>query len=88
MHPVNSSPDTQLRVGHVLKHMNSLDKAELKKLLPPKLKAPDTPNIRYPNALLNAFVKEESYMQLGNVAEDLLRHPSDYIIVDIVIVSN
>ena len=87
MHPVNSSPDTQLRVGHVLKHMNSLDKAELKKLLPPKLKAPDTPTIRYPNALLNAFVKEEQYMQLGNVAEELLRHPSASINLDLVIAS-
>jgi deoxyribonuclease IV len=64
-----------IRVRNLLSHMNSLDRAELKKLLPAKIKAPETEPIRYPNALLSIFQKEESYAQLGNVAEELLRLP-------------
>ena len=65
----------QIRVRNLLNSMGSLTKAELKKLLPPKIKAPDTPPIRYPAALLSIFEKSECYAQLGNVAEEMLRSP-------------
>lgn len=62
-----------MRVRSILKAMSSLTRAELKKLLPNKLKAPVTDPIRYPNALLTAFPKDQSYSLLGWVAEELLR---------------
>lgn len=68
----------QIRVRNLLSNMNSVAKGELKKLLPTKLKAPVTDAVRYPNALLSIFRKEECYAQLGNVAEELLRlSPAD-----------
>jgi len=63
----------QIRVRNLLSHMNPIQRAELKKLLPPKLKVPDAPDTRYPNALLSIFKKEECYAQLGYVTEELLR---------------
>jgi deoxyribonuclease-4 len=65
--------------------MSSLTRAGLKKLLPPKLKAPVTDPIRYPNALLSVFPKEECYALLGWVAEELLRTNSDEINLETVI---
>jgi len=72
-----------LRVRHVLSHMGS--QAELKKLLPPKLKVPDSEPIRYPNALLSNFPKGEGYSLLGWVAEELLRLPPETVTMDAVI---
>ena len=77
-----------LRVRHVLSNMNSLTRAELKKLLPSKLKVPDTEPIRYPNALLSVFPKTECYSLLGWVAEELLRTPSDQITIETVITAS
>lgn len=74
-----------LRVRHVLTHMSSLMRAELKKLLPSKVKAPETEPIRYPNALLSVFPKGESYSLLGWVAEELLRTPSNEINIETVV---
>jgi len=75
----------QLRVRHILSNMSSLARAELKKLLPSKLKVPETEPIRYPNALLCVFPKKESYSLLGYVAEELLRTPSTEISMETVI---
>lgn len=71
----------------ILKRLPTLTKAELKKLLPAKLKAPDTEPIRYPNALLSAFPKTESYSLLGWVAEELLRLESSDVNMDSLIVA-
>lgn len=71
----------------ILKRLPTLTKAELKKLLPAKLKAPDTEPIRYPNALLSAFPKTESYSLLGWVAEELLRLESTDVNMDSLIVA-
>jgi len=60
-------------------------RAELKKLLPSKLKAPTTDPIRYPNAILSVFPKKECYALLGWVAEELLRTPSAEITLETVI---
>jgi len=65
----------KMRVRAILSKMPSLTKAELKKLLPSKIKAPETSPIRYPNALLSSFPKGESYSLLGWVAEEMLRLP-------------
>lgn len=68
----------QLRVRNLLSHLDTLTKAELKKLLPKKLKVPDEGlvQVRYPNALLSNMPPGETYTTLGNVAEELLRHSS------------
>ncbi len=66
----------QIRVRNLLSHLDTIQKAELKKLLPKKLKMPETDPIRYPNALLTNMPPGETYTTLGNVAEELLRYPS------------
>ena len=77
----------RLRVRHLISNMGSMAVAELKKLLPPKLKVPDNDPIRYPNALLNCFPKGEGYSLLGWVAEELLRLPPADVTMDNVIVA-
>ena len=72
----------QIRVRNLLSHMDALTRANLKKLLPPKLKAPETAPIRYPNALLSIFNKPDCYSNLGNVAEELLRLPVNEVTVE------
>lgn len=67
---------------NLLKHLDGPSKAELKKLLPKKLKMPDTEPIRYPNALLSNMPPGGTYTTLGNVAEELLRYPSTEISMD------
>jgi deoxyribonuclease-4 len=67
--------------------MNSMERAELKKLLPPKTATvagmPTAETARYPNALLGCLVpKEESYSLLGLIAEDMLRMAPADITVD------
>jgi deoxyribonuclease-4 len=71
-----------IRVRNLLSNMNSVARAELKKLLPPRIKAPETEAIRYPNALLSIFQKEECYANLGYVAEELLRLSPSEITVE------
>jgi len=63
----------QIRVRNLLSHMDAQTRAAVKKLLP-KIKAPETAPIRYPNALLSIFKKGETYSQLGWVTEEMLRH--------------
>ena len=75
-----------IRVRNLYNHMDSLTKARLKKLLPPNTrKPPQTEPIRYPNAILTAFPKEECYALLGYLVEDLLHYPSDQINTDLVV---
>jgi len=71
-----------LRVRTLLNNLTTSQRAELKKLLPPKLKMPETEAARYPNALLSIFPKEECYAQLGNLAEALLRLPPAEVTID------
>jgi deoxyribonuclease-4 len=75
----------RLRVRHILSNMGSLATAELKKLLPSKLKVPENDPIKYPNALLTSFPKGEGYSLLGWVAEELLRLPQKDVTMDAVI---
>ena len=77
----------QVRVRNLLSNMNSVARGETKKLLPSKLKAPITDAVRYPNALLSIFPKEECYAQLGNVAEDLLRLEPSKVTVEAAVVA-
>jgi deoxyribonuclease-4 len=75
----------RIRVRQLLNGMNSLQRTEVKRLLPPRIKAPETPAIRYPNALLTVLPKGDSYSLLGWITEDLLRIPSAEINLDAVI---
>ena len=69
----------QLRVRNLLSNLDTMQKAALKKLLPPKIKAPETEPIRYPNALLTNLPEGETYSTLGYIAEELLRYESSQI---------
>jgi deoxyribonuclease-4 len=72
-----------IRVRPILSLLNSVERTELKKLLPPKLKVPEEPaGVRYPNALLGVLPKEESYALLGWISEDLLHYPPEEITLD------
>jgi deoxyribonuclease-4 len=67
-----------IRVRQLLNALNSVERAELKKLLPPKvaMSPPEEPDgVRYPAALLAALPKGESYSTLGWITEDLLHYP-------------
>jgi hypothetical protein len=75
----------RIRVRQLLNGMNSLERTEVKKLLPPRIKAPETPPIRYPNALLTVLPKGDSYSLLGWITEDLLRIPATEINLEAVI---
>jgi deoxyribonuclease-4 len=70
-----------IRVRQLLSALNSVERTELKKLLPPKVATnpPAEPDgTRYPAALLSALPKEESYSLLGWITEDLLHYaPAD-----------
>ena len=74
------------RVRQILSTLNSVERQELKKLLPPKLKVPDEPDdVRYPAALLSALAEAapgEQYGNLGYIAEDLLALTPIEITVD------
>lgn len=75
----HSSPTAgHIRVRQLLSALNSVERAELKKLLPPKVATnpPEEPDgVRYPTALLAALPKEESYSTLGWITEDMLHYP-------------
>jgi deoxyribonuclease-4 len=67
-----------IRVRQLLSALNSVERAELKKLLPPKIAAhpPEEPEgTRYPNALLAQLPKGDQYSLAGYITEDLLRLP-------------
>ncbi len=68
-----------LRVRQVLENMDTVSKANLRKLLPGKLPVPECETHRYPSALLTSFPEGEGYGLLGFVAEHLLRLPSSEI---------
>ena len=80
---MSSATQNRIRVRSLLNSLTSMQRAELKKLLP-KVKMPATDAVRYPNALLCIFPKEECYAQLGNVAEALLRLSPDAVTMDAV----
>lgn len=63
----------RIRVRALLSAMNSVERAELKKLLPKSLTLPTADTARYPNALLGVLPKGESYALLGWITEDMLR---------------
>lgn len=75
----------RIRVRQLLKGLNPIQRAELKKLLPSRVKAPEVSTAKYPNALLSILPKGDSYSLLGFIAEDLLRLPSGDINLDAVI---
>ncbi len=70
-----------IRVRQLLSALNSVERTELKKLLPPKVATnpPAEPEgTRYPAALLAALPKGESYSLLGWITEDMLHYvPAD-----------
>jgi deoxyribonuclease-4 len=65
-----------LRVRNILSSTDSLTKAALKKMLPPKLTMPAVETKPYPPAILKLFPKADQYSLLGCLAEDLLRKPA------------
>jgi deoxyribonuclease-4 len=72
---------TQIRVRSLLNALNSVEKAAICKLLPPKVKTvPEEPEgTRYPAALLAALPKGEQYSMAGNITEELLYFPAEHI---------
>jgi deoxyribonuclease-4 len=62
--------------------MNSLQRAELKKLLPSNTKLPEFPAAKIPSGIISALPKGESYSLLGCTAEEMLRLPSSEIDVE------
>lgn len=66
-----------LRVRQILSSTDTLTKAALKKLLPPKLTMPTVVTKPYPPAILKLFPKTEQYSLLGCIAEDLLRKSAE-----------
>jgi hypothetical protein len=68
-----------VRVRQILSNLNSVERQELKKLLPPKLKIPEEPDgVRYPAALLSQLAVAspgEQYGLLGFITEDLVAFP-------------
>lgn len=70
------------RVRQILSSLDSVSRAELKKLLPSKLGVPDVATEKYPSMLLSCLGKEEGYSLLGFVAEHMLRLPATEITLD------
>lgn len=65
-----------IRVRQLLSSLNSVERAELKKLLPPKLKVPEEPDgVKYPSAILSNLPHGEQYSLAGFITEDLLHYP-------------
>jgi deoxyribonuclease-4 len=78
----------RIRVRALLSAMNSMERAELKKLLPKNVTMPTAETARYPNALLNVLPKGESYSLLGWITEDMLRlSPGDITMENLVSVT-
>jgi hypothetical protein len=70
------------RVRPLLNSLNSVERSELKTLLPPKLSVPEEPEgVRYPAALLAQLADAqptEQYSLAGCITEELLHHvPAD-----------
>jgi deoxyribonuclease-4 len=65
-----------IRVRTLLNALNSVEKAALKKLLPPKLSVPEEPEkVRYPTGLLSILPAGEQYSLAGWITEEMLRYP-------------
>lgn len=78
----------RIRVRALLSRLNSVERAALKKLLPPKVAAnpPAEPEgTRYPAALLAQLPKGESYSLAGYITEELLRHKPVDITTDLLL---
>jgi deoxyribonuclease-4 len=79
MIPSTDTNTVTRRVRPLLSAMNAVEKAALKKLLPPKLPAPEEPaGTRYPAALLAQLAvaaPTEQYSLAGIITETLLRSP-------------
>ena len=79
MTPSTETNTSTVRVRPLLSAMNAVEKAALKKLLPPKLTAPEEPaGTRYPAALLAQLAlaaPTEQYSLAGVITETLLRSP-------------
>lgn len=77
-----------VRVRQILSALNSVERTELKKLLPPAkaIKAPEEPEgTKYPAALLSALGMAspgEGYSLLGFITEDLVALPPSAITLD------
>lgn len=74
-----------LRVRQIIEGMDTVSRAGLKKLLPPKLKMPEVETYKYPSGLLGCFPEGEGYGLLGFVAEHMLRLPASEITLDALI---
>lgn len=74
-----------IRVRQLLGCLNSVERAELKKLLPPKLSLPECETGRYPAMLLSLLPPGEQYSALGYITEELLRHPVAAITTDLLL---
>ncbi len=65
-----------IRVRTLLNALNSVEKAALKKLLPPKLSVPEeSDKVRYPTGLLGILPAGEQYSLAGWITEDMLHYP-------------
>lgn len=78
---------TTIRVRSLLTLLNGIERAGLKKLLPPKVTTSPTepPGTRYPAALIAliaAVDKGSEYAIAGHVTESLLQLPAEHITVD------
>ena len=75
-----------IRVRPLLCILNAVERQELKKLLPPKLKMPEEPDgVRYPAALIAALgvaAPGQQYGLTGFITEDLLAFPPAEITPD------
>lgn len=76
-----------IRVRQIIHNLNTVQRAELKKLLPPKVSCPDFTTAKYPSALLSILPEDDvgPHAYLGILAEELLRcSPSDITVKTLV----
>jgi deoxyribonuclease-4 len=76
-----------IRVRQIIHHLNTVQRSELKKLLPPKVSCPDFTTAKYPSALLSILPEDDvgPHAYLGILAEELLRcSPSDITVKTLV----
>lgn len=73
---------TTIRVRQILENMNTIQRNQLKKLLPIQTTVPELTTHKYPSSLLSNLPSQESYSILGFVAEELLRLPKAEITED------
>jgi deoxyribonuclease-4 len=71
-----------MRVREILASLDTTSRTQLKKLLPKGIIMPEVETHKYPNAILNAFPKEDAYSLLGILAEAMLQMDSDDITLE------